>query len=95
MSFADARPDRARSSNDSRMEKAVTASLRQILPAVYPRALITQGENREDSFFWNGVTKWAQDTSISHIALPTYARNIMWISALDSTALGGKPPNRL
>lgn len=71
------------------MESAVIAGLSRVQFATYPRAVITQGAGLEDSFFWNGVTRWAHDAGVAHVALPTMSRNIMWMSTLDSTALGG------
>ncbi|BDD62787.1 hypothetical protein MAP00_007748 [Monascus purpureus] len=84
----DGRPDNAPLSRDSRMESAVIAGLSRVQFATYPRAVITQGAGLEDSFFWNGVTRWAHDAGVAHVALPTMSRNIMWMSTLDSTALG-------
>ena len=38
-----------------------------------------EGSNRE----------WVQGTGVSHLALPTAARNVLWISSLDSSSLKG------
>ena len=89
MIFADARPDGASISTDSRMEKAVVIGLRFIQSLLSPYAVITQGESSEDAFFWNTVSKYLRDAEISHISLPTASTNVMWVSALNSSALAG------
>lgn len=71
------------------MERAVTAGLDYV--HVYTRAqvLITQGESWEDRFFTEGVQRKISKSELTQIALPTAARNIMWMSMLDSDALKG------
>ncbi|KAH2054794.1 hypothetical protein KXW51_002847 [Aspergillus fumigatus] len=83
----DSRPDYAQWSTETRMERAVTAGLDYV--HVYTRAqvLITQGESWEDRFFTEGVQRKISKSELTQIALPTAARNIMWMSMLDSDAL--------
>ncbi|GIJ86108.1 hypothetical protein Asppvi_004981 [Aspergillus pseudoviridinutans] len=83
----DSRPDYAQWSTEARMERAVTAGLDYVHFYTRPQVLITQGESWEDRFFTEGVRTKISKSEITHIALPTAARNIMWISMLDSDAL--------
>ncbi|GIC89305.1 uncharacterized protein Aud_005718 [Aspergillus udagawae] len=83
----DSRPDYAQWSTEARMERAVTAGLDYVLVYTRAQVLITQGESWEDRFFTEGVRRMISKSKITHIALPTAARNIMWISMLDSDAL--------
>jgi len=71
------------------MERAVTAGLNYVHSYTRSQVLITQGESWEDRFFTEGVRKKISKSEVTHIALPTAARNIMWISMLDSDALKG------
>lgn len=71
------------------MERAVLIGLIRLQDLVHPHVVITQGELWEDAFLWKGVTEWVQGTGVSHLALPTAARNVLWISSLDSSSLKG------
>lgn len=89
VNLADGRPDYAPWSTDRRMQKAVMTGLVYVQAIIHPSAIITQREDWEDAFFWNAVTQWSQETGVSHVTLPTAARDIMWMSDLDGSALGG------
>lgn len=56
-----------------------------------PEVMITQGQDWEEPFFWNGVEAHKKASDIPHIALPTPSINLMWMAHIDSTALQGKP----
>ncbi|KAF7128737.1 hypothetical protein CNMCM5793_003588 [Aspergillus hiratsukae] len=85
----DSRPDYAQWSTETRMERAVTAGLSYVHSYTRSRVLITQGETWEDRFFTEGVGRKISKSEVTHISLPTAARNVMWISMLDSDALKG------
>ncbi|RHZ64697.1 uncharacterized protein CDV56_104795 [Aspergillus thermomutatus] len=83
----DSRPDYAQWSTETRMERAVAAGLDYVHVYTRSQVLITQGESWEDRFFTEGVRRKIRKSELTHIALPTAARNIMWISTLDSNSL--------
>ncbi|RAL00927.1 uncharacterized protein BO80DRAFT_425322 [Aspergillus ibericus CBS 121593] len=87
VNWHDARPDYAQWSTDARMERAVVAGLGYVRAFLHPRVVLTQGESWEDPFLWRGVRGGAHEMGISHVALPSAARDIMWMSTLDSSAL--------
>ncbi|KAI9928297.1 hypothetical protein ASPWEDRAFT_26623 [Aspergillus wentii DTO 134E9] len=87
INWHDARPDYAQWSIEARMEKSVMAGLGYVHSYIRPQVIITQGESWEDTFFWKGIQTKIQDIRTSHIALPSAARDLMWIAALDSSAL--------
>ncbi|KAJ5148021.1 hypothetical protein N7526_001373 [Penicillium atrosanguineum] len=87
MTWHDSRPDHLAESSDARMERAVPGGLGLIQAYVAPEVIITQSKSWEDSFFWNGVNAHKQKAAITHIALPSASRDIMWMSFIDSTAL--------
>lgn len=68
----------------------MAAGLQIIATYIGPEVIITQGQDWENSFFWNGVEVFSRQDDTPHIALSTASRNIMWIALLDSTALGCK-----
>jgi hypothetical protein len=55
-----------------------------------PEVIITQGQDWEEPFFWNGVEAHKTASDIPHIALPAPSINLMWMAHIDSTALQGK-----
>jgi hypothetical protein len=73
------------------MERAVKGGLQLVQTFINPEVIITQGENWEDSFFWNGVEAHSRGSDTPHIALPSASRDLMWIASLDSAALRSKP----
>ncbi|PKX97453.1 uncharacterized protein P174DRAFT_402651 [Aspergillus novofumigatus IBT 16806] len=83
----DSRPDYAQWSTETRMERAVTAGLDYVHVFTRAQVLITQGDSWEDRFFTEGVRRKISKTELTHIALPTAARYIMWMSMLDCDAL--------
>ncbi|PYI11166.1 hypothetical protein BO78DRAFT_359717 [Aspergillus sclerotiicarbonarius CBS 121057] len=87
VNWHDARPDYAQWSTDSRMERAVVAGLGYVRAYLHPRVILTQGESWEDPFLSRGVRSEAHEMGISHVALPNAARDLMWMSTLDSSAL--------
>ncbi|EAW13040.1 uncharacterized protein ACLA_014770 [Aspergillus clavatus NRRL 1] len=87
INWHDGRPNYAPWSTEARMEKAVAAALGHIQLYTRPQALITQGDSWEDHFFMSAVQMKAQEISLTHISLPSPARDVMWMSMLDSDAL--------
>lgn len=85
----DARPDFAQWSTDPRMEEAAGIALGYLQFYLRPQVMITQGVMLEDSFFSNAVGLAAQRHDIPQITLPGNARDLMWMSLLDSSALRG------
>ncbi|KAJ5690293.1 hypothetical protein N7462_004685 [Penicillium macrosclerotiorum] len=87
ITWHDSRPDRAPESSHARMERSVAGGLEILQSYILPEVIITQSQEWENSFFWNGVNahKWKFGTP--HIALPTASINVMWIALVDSTAL--------
>ncbi|KNG85345.1 hypothetical protein ANOM_006324 [Aspergillus nomiae NRRL 13137] len=83
----DGRVDYAQWSTDARMERAVAAGLVYVQAYLSPQAVITQGESLEEVFFLQGIEKKARELSTTHIVLPTAARDVMWMSSLDSQSL--------
>ena len=92
----DARPDYAQWSTDGRMERAVAVGLKYVYAYNRPQVIITHGESLEQPFFLRGSRSMSREFGIPHITLPSVARNLMWISTLDTHALRGiylwKPP---
>ncbi|OOF97451.1 hypothetical protein ASPCADRAFT_44749 [Aspergillus carbonarius ITEM 5010] len=87
VNWHDARPDYAQWSTDSRMERAVVAGLAYVRAYLLPRVILTQGESWEDPFLWLGIRSGVHEMGIAHVALPSAARDLMWMSTLDSSAL--------
>ncbi|PYH96280.1 hypothetical protein BO71DRAFT_482156 [Aspergillus ellipticus CBS 707.79] len=87
VNWHDARPDYAPWSTDARMERAVAASLSYIRSYLLPQVILTQGESWEDPYFWRGIQSKISDIGVPHVALPSAARDLMWMSTLDSSAL--------
>ncbi|KAE8165337.1 hypothetical protein BDV40DRAFT_258625 [Aspergillus tamarii] len=83
----DSRVDYAQWSTDARMERAVASGLTYVHAYLSPQAVITQGESSEEVFFLQGIEKKARELGTAHIVLPTAARDIMWMSSLDSRSL--------
>ena len=71
------------------MERAVASGLTYVHAYLSPQAVITQGESSEEVFFLQGIEKKARELETAHIVLPTAARDIMWMSSLDSRSLQG------
>ncbi|KAL3451954.1 armadillo-type protein [Aspergillus insuetus] len=82
----DARVDYARWSTDARLEEAIAAVLPYIQTYLKPQVIVTQGDSWEDPYFLRGLQN-ARDLGIPHIKLTHAARDLMWLAALDSTAL--------
>lgn len=57
---------------------------------IAPEVLITQSQNWEDPFFWNGVEVHKRASDVPHIALPAPSINLLWMAHVDSAALQGK-----
>ena len=72
------------------MERAVVAGLAYVRAYLLPRVILTQGESWEDPFLWLGIRSGVHEMGIAHVALPSAARDLMWMSTLDSSALQGK-----
>ncbi|GLA80524.1 hypothetical protein AtubIFM56815_001348 [Aspergillus tubingensis] len=87
VNWHDARPDYAQWSTDARMERAVAAGLTYVRSYLLPQIILTQGEQMEEIFFWRGVQGWADESGVPHVSLPSTARDLMWMSTLDSGAL--------
>jgi 26S proteasome regulatory subunit N1 len=68
------------------MEEAIAAVLPYIQTYLNPQVIVTQGDSWEDSYFLRGLQN-ARDLGIPHIKLTHAARDLMWLAALDSTAL--------
>jgi hypothetical protein len=88
---ADSRPDYAAQSTDDRLARSVKGGLGFIQTYIVPEVIITQSKDWEDFFFWAGLKRHLWEVGISHIALPTTSRDLMWIASIDSTALKGTP----
>lgn len=54
-----------------------------------PKVVIAHDDSRDDSFFWKGVKQKTEQRGMSLIALSVRARDLMWISNLDSNSLKG------
>jgi hypothetical protein len=80
------------------MERAVAVGLKYVYAYIRPQVIITHGESLEQAFFLRGSRSMSREFGIPHITLPSVARNLMWISTLDTHALRGidpwKPPTR-
>lgn len=87
INWHDGRADYAQWSTDARMERAIVSGLSYVQAFLSPRAIITQGNSLEEAFFLHGVERGTQDLWVTHIALPTAARDLMWMSFLDSHSL--------
>jgi hypothetical protein len=83
----DGRPSHAPYSTDPRMEKSVMSALENIKAFLHPQVVIAHSSPREDSFFWNAVRTKTRDMNIVLIGLPSVARDLMWLSKLDSNSL--------
>jgi len=72
------------------MEVSVTASLEHIQTFIHPQVIIVDDPGREDDFFTTALRSKAVDMKQSVMELPEdAARNMMWITRLDSAALAG------
>lgn len=89
MPVLDARPDYAQWSTDARMEGAAVLALGYLQFYLRPQVMITHGVMLEDSFFAKGVELGTQKHGLPHIALPSHARELMWMSLLHCSALRG------
>ncbi|KAJ5159970.1 uncharacterized protein N7482_006974 [Penicillium canariense] len=87
MTWHDSRPDRAGESTDARMERSVGGGLEVLRMHIAPEVVITQRQDWETPFFWNGVQAHSLASGIPHIALPASSINLMWMVHIDSTAL--------
>ncbi|KAL5362378.1 hypothetical protein BJX96DRAFT_166620 [Aspergillus floccosus] len=87
INWHDARPDYAQWSTDGRMERAVAVGLKYVYAYIRPQVIITHGESLEQPFFLRGSRSMSREFGIPHITLPSVARNLMWISTLDTHAL--------
>jgi hypothetical protein len=83
----DGRPSHAPYSTDLRMEKSVTSALDYIKAFLHPQVIIAHSSPREDSFFWKAVKTRTHDMNTVLIDLPSSARDLMWLSKLDSNSL--------
>lgn len=87
INWHDARPDYAQFSTDGRMERAVAVGLKYVYAYIRPQVIITHGESLEQAFFLTGSRSMSREFGFPHITLPSVARNLMWISTLDTHAL--------
>ncbi|KAN0081045.1 hypothetical protein V8E54_004249 [Elaphomyces granulatus] len=87
MNWHDGRPSHAPYSTDPRMEKSVTSALDYIKALLHPQVIIAHSSPREDSFFWKAVNTRTHDMNTVLIDLPSSARDLMWLSKLDSNSL--------
>ncbi|KAF9888712.1 hypothetical protein FE257_008470 [Aspergillus nanangensis] len=87
LNWHDGRTDYAQWSTELRMERAVALGAKFANAYLRPQVVITQGELLEEPFFLRGARRTMQEFGVSHIALPSAARNLMWMSALESNAL--------
>lgn len=69
------------------MKRSVIAGLQNIQLYISPEAIITQGRDWEDTFFWDGVEVLSRENALPHVALSAASRDLMWIASLDSEAL--------
>ncbi|KAL1967910.1 hypothetical protein VTN77DRAFT_2327 [Rasamsonia byssochlamydoides] len=83
----DSRPDYATWSTDARMEASVRAGLDYIKALLNPKVVIAHDESRDDSFFWKGIKQRTEQRGIPLIGLSVRAKDLMWISNLDSNSL--------
>lgn len=67
----------------------MAAGLTYVRSYLLPQVILTQGEQMEELFFWRGVQGWADKSGVPHVSLPSAARDLMWMSTLDSGALQG------
>ncbi|KKA22247.1 Uncharacterized protein T310_3718 [Rasamsonia emersonii CBS 393.64] len=79
--------DYATWSTDIRMEVSVMAGLDYMRAFLNPKVVIAHDGSRDDSFFWKGVKQKTEQRGMSLIALSVRARDLMWISNLDSNSL--------
>ena len=71
------------------MERAVVGGLRLIQEFIAPEVIITENQDEEDSFFWNGLSLHKYESGVSQIILPTASVDLMWIAFLRTHALKG------
>lgn len=83
----DGRPNNAAQSSDARLERSVIGGLKLIQEFIAPEVIITQRQEWENPFFWNGLHFHKIGSETPHIALPSASRNLMWIASLRSHAL--------
>lgn len=67
----------------------MAAGLTYVRSYLLPQVILTQGEQMEELFFWRGVQGWADESGVPHVSLPSAARDLMWMSTLDTGALQG------
>jgi hypothetical protein len=92
MTWHDARPDFSSSSTEERMEYAVMAGVDYMNALLKPGVVIAHNEEFDEGFFWNGVTQRTTLRRLPLVGLSTKARDVMWMSDLDSSSLGGMAP---
>jgi hypothetical protein len=59
---------------------------------IRPQVVITNNDNRDEFFMWNGVSQHATWLGLAHITLPHAASDLGWISDLDADSLKGSLP---
>jgi hypothetical protein len=77
------------------MEVCVKAALDYIRVHINPKVVIAHDGSREDPFFWKAIKERTEQRRISLIGLSGRAREVMWMSHLDSDSLKGKPRHHL
>lgn len=85
--WTDGRPKNAAQSSDVRLERSVIDGLELIQEFIAPEVIITQRQEWENPFFWNGLQFHKIGSGAPHIVLPSASRNLMWIASLRSHAL--------
>jgi hypothetical protein len=71
------------------MENSVGIALERIKMALLPQVFITHAVLHEDSFFREAIKAKSTEANLSLISLPSGARDLMWLSKLDSNSLNG------
>jgi hypothetical protein len=88
----DARPDYSSSSTQERMEYAVMASVDYVYTLLKPQVVIAHDNGLDEDFFWNSITGRTAIRRLPLIGLSARARDVMWMSNLDSSSLRGMWP---
>lgn len=71
------------------MEKSVRDGLWKLNKAIKPQVVITNNDERDESFLRNGIAQDAPALGVAQIELPHAASSLGWISDLDTDSLKG------
>lgn len=56
---------------------------------IKPEVVITNNDEHDELFLWNGISQHAPWLGLPHIALPHAASDLSWVSDLDTDSLKG------